>query len=187
LVESLRAGGEIQLEICLPEEGTAKLRTHPCFDALIISPGPGLPEESPGLISTITEGQKKLPILGVCLGMQALLIQAGAKLQQMDLPLHGQSSRLNLLNPEDALYRGLLSPIYVGLYHSWFLPTKDCPSDYIPTAQDGQGKIMSVKHRHFPIWGVQYHPESYLCPQGDKIISNFLREVQNFASIIPYS
>lgn len=187
LVESLRSWGDIQLDICLPEKSMAFLRSQPPFDALIISPGPGLPGESPGLMTTIAEYHKKLPILGVCLGMQALLIQAGAKLQQMLHPHHGHSSTLTLLQADDPLYFDLRPPIHVGLYHSWFVSLEDCPGDYIPTAQDNQGKIMSVKHRSLPIWGVQYHPESYLCPQGDEMISNFLREVQGIASTSPHS
>lgn len=173
LVESIRRFSNIEVEVLTPA-AFKKKETYPPYDGMIISPGPGLPTDSKPLLDILNNYLGKTPILGVCLGLQALLVNEGVSLRQMDKPLHGQSSILEILDAQDVLYRNLTPPVAIGHYHSWYSLPEDCPASYIPTAIDSEGRLMSVRHKSEPVWAIQYHPESYLCPQGDKLIANFL-------------
>jgi len=176
LVESLRQSSELEIIVSTPSSFNKVPNLLP-FDGMIISPGPGLPEDSSALLDIIQNRARDLPVLGVCLGLQALLVVEEVPLRQLSEPLHGERSLLHLLDEDDVLYRDLSRPIEVGHYHSWYALPEDCPPLYIPTAIDPAGRLMSMRHKHDPIWAVQYHPESYLCPQGDKIIANFLNQL----------
>lgn len=176
LVESIRQTSELEIEVSTPSQLRNTMRPFP-FDGMIISPGPGLPEDSDLLLDIISDHAGHFPILGVCLGLQALLVSEEVALRQLSAPLHGQRSTLQILDRTDELYQGLSLPVEVGHYHSWYALPGDCPQVYLPTAIDQEGRLMSIRHRHFPIWAVQYHPESFLCPQGDKIIANFLKQM----------
>jgi anthranilate synthase component 2 len=176
LVESFRRIPNVDFEVLTPS-GFNKKEIHAPYDGMIVSPGPGLPTDSTALLKILNDYLGKIPILGVCLGLQALLVNEGVSLRQMDKPLHGQSSILKILDSKDLLYREFIPPIVIGHYHSWYALPEDCPSCYIPTAIDSAGRLMSMRHKIEPVWAVQFHPESYLCPQGDKLIANFLQSL----------
>ncbi len=176
LVESIRQSSGVEITVSTPSQFNKSPQPF-SFDGMIISPGPGLPEDSRELLDIIQNQVGDIPILGVCLGLQALLVVEGVPLRQLPKPLHGERSMLQVLDEEDVLYRGLSLPIEVGHYHSWYALPEDCPPVYVPTAIDPAGRLMSMRQKHYPIWAVQYHPESYLCPQGDKIIANFLNQL----------
>ena len=143
------------------------------FDYIVLSPGPGLPADA-GLLEPIIQryyASKK--ILGVCLGMQAIAEVFGGKLINLETPFHGVSSEI-FIDIKDKLYRGIPKHFLVGRYHSWAISSKSPPKDFIITSTTSDGTIMSFTHINFPVFGVQFHPESILTEYGKEIIANFL-------------
>jgi anthranilate synthase component 2 len=145
------------------------------FDRVVLSPGPGIPEEAGKLLEAIAFIQrleKPLPTLGVCLGHQAIAQSFGAQLINLDKVYHGLSSAITV-ETESPLYKGLEPQLTVGRYHSWVVSgLENLPLDV--TATDENGTIMSFEHQHLPFTGVQYHPESVLTPKGLELIKNWL-------------
>ena len=147
------------------------------FDGLVLSPGPGLPKDSPIMKELITKHKDK-PILGICLGHQAIADAFGAKLIQCDNILHGVSSEIfNIGN--DELFNGIDKSFIAGRYHSWIVDRELFPEELIITAVDNKNDIMAIKHREFPIRGVQFHPESFMTTEGELIIKNWLKMINN--------
>ncbi len=143
------------------------------FDRLVISPGPGLPEEAGRLMEVIAFAWGRMPILGVCLGHQALSLHSGGRLVQLKEVYHGVARRAVVLEPEP-MYAGLTNDFEAGSYHSWTVDA-DCPGEgWIVNAKDEQGQILSMRQRELPIWGVQYHPESVLSNAGDIVVKSWL-------------
>lgn len=143
------------------------------FDRIILSPGPGIPKEAGKLLDVIKNHENRIPILGVCLGHQAIAEVFGAKLKQLDSVKHGVSSKI-LETDDENLFRNIELPLQVGRYHSWVVDAVDFPADLKITSKDEFGNIMSLKHKNYPISGVQFHPESILTPQGKLILKNWL-------------
>ena len=146
------------------------------FDKIILSPGPGIPEEAGLLLPIIKRYAPTKSILGVCLGHQAIAESFGASLQQLPLPKHGHESPLTIVDPTDILYHGLTYPVQVGRYHSWIVNPHTLPSCLRISALDEEGHIMSFYHTSLPIRGVQYHPESIITRQGRQMINNWINE-----------
>ena len=144
------------------------------FDKIILSPGPGIPEEAGLLLPIIKRYAPTKSILGVCLGHQAIAESIGASLQQPPHPKHGHESPLTIVDPTDILYHGLTYPEQVGRYHSWIVNPHTLPSCLRISALDEEGHIMSFYHTTLPIRGVQYHPESIITRQGRKMINNWV-------------
>jgi anthranilate synthase component 2 len=146
-------------------------------DAIIISPGPDVPSAAGRLMDVIDRCHSAVPMLGVCLGFQALAEYFGGSLVNLPAPLHGHESTLVDVDDEDLLYRSVEQPIVVGHYHSWIVDESTLPACLHPTARDADGHLMSFTHRTLPIYGVQYHPESIITPQGRQIIENFVKGI----------
>ena len=146
-------------------------------EAIILSPGPGKPENAGICIDVVKEFYDKIPILGVCLGHQAICIAFGAKVSYAKRLMHGKSSIISLDN--DSIFEGLESEISVGRYHSLSLKEDTLPESLriISKAMD-DGEVMAVRHNDFNVYGLQFHPESILTPDGLKIIENFLVTVE---------
>lgn len=145
------------------------------YDKIVISPGPGIPEESGLLMALLKRYAGKKPILGVCLGHQAIGENFGAKLQNLPEVYHGVATPISIIK-EDYLFEGLPKEIGVGRYHSWVVDKEGYPEDELEiTAVDGNGMIMAQRHKKYDIRGVQFHPESVLTPEGIKIIGNWVR------------
>ncbi|RYZ00466.1 MAG: aminodeoxychorismate/anthranilate synthase component II [Chitinophagaceae bacterium] len=149
------------------------------FDRIILSPGPGIPEEAGLLLPLIREYADKKPILGVCLGHQAIGQAFGGTLSNLDTVFHGVATPALIVSREpsasgSSLFAGLPDAIEVGRYHSWVVDEKGLPEELEVTARDDQGLIMAMQHRRFDIQGVQFHPESVLTPDGAQIIKNWL-------------
>lgn len=143
------------------------------FDYLIISPGPMTPKDFPVLNQVIDFAKTgRKPLLGVCLGHQAICSHFGAKLSKLSEVIHGQQHEIEV-STDTKLYSGLPEELKVGLYHSWHVEKDSLPESLQITAQSRSGILMSVEHRHLPIFGIQYHPESFLTPQGQEILTNF--------------
>ena len=143
------------------------------FDKIIISPGPGIPSEAGILPELLREYAGKKPILGVCLGHQAIGENFGATLENLDDVYHGVQTMTHVI-ADDYILKGMGNDFPVGRYHSWIVSEKNLPDSLVVTSVDDAGKIMSLRHKDFDIHGVQFHPESLLTPGGNKIISNFL-------------
>jgi anthranilate synthase component 2 len=146
-------------------------------EAIILSPGPGKPENAGICVELVREFYNKIPILGVCLGHQAICAAFGGKVSYAKRLMHGKSSNISL--DYDYLFKGLPSEITVGRYHSLSLVEDSLPDclEIISKAKD-DGEVMAVKHKEFNIYGLQFHPESILTPDGLTIIDNFLDKVK---------
>ena len=143
------------------------------YDKIILSPGPGLPEEAGLLLPLIERYAATKCILGVCLGHQAIGQLFGAKLENIPHVFHGVQTPAQIV-AEDYLFAGLPEEMEVGRYHSWIVSSENFPSELQITALDKEGTIMALRHRTLDLHGVQFHPESILTPQGTAIIRNFL-------------
>ncbi|MBQ1781217.1 MAG: aminodeoxychorismate/anthranilate synthase component II [Methanobrevibacter sp.] len=145
-------------------------------DAIILSPGPGRPENAGICIDIVKEFHEKIPILGVCLGHQAICAAFGGEISHAKRLMHGKSSKISL--EYDFLFVGLPSEITVGRYHSLSLAEQSLPDclEIISKSKD-DGEIMAVKHKQYNIYGLQFHPESILTPDGITIIQNYIDKV----------
>ena len=143
------------------------------YDKIILSPGPGLPEEAGLLLPLIERYAATKCILGVCLGHQAIGQLFGAKLENIPHVFHGVQTPAQII-AEDYLFAGLPEEMEVGRYHSWIVSRESFPSELQITALDKEGTIMALRHRTLDLHGVQFHPESILTPEGTAIIRNFL-------------
>lgn len=144
------------------------------YDKIILSPGPGVPSEAGLLEDVIREYQGRIPILGVCLGHQAIGEVFGGKLKNLTDVFHGVQTKA-LIKGNDYLFNGVDNEIMVGRYHSWVVDKEDFPECLEITAESEEGNIMALKHRSYDIHGIQFHPESVLTPTGKIIIHNFLK------------
>jgi anthranilate synthase component 2/para-aminobenzoate synthetase component 2 len=151
------------------EESRALEPTH-----LVVSPGPGRPEDAGVSLDMIGAYAGEVPILGVCLGHQSIVQQQGGRIVRAERLMHGKTSMVT--HDGKTLYEGLSNPFEVGRYHSLCAEEATLPADLEVTAQTERGEIMGVRHRSLPIEGVQFHPESVLTPQGNKLMANFLRQ-----------
>ena len=149
------------------------------YDKIILSPGPGIPEEAGLLLPLIKMYAPTKSILGVCLGHQAIGQAFGATLTNLSTVYHGVATPIQIKNEEliinNSLFHGLPETIEVGRYHSWVVDVNDFPSDLEITATDENGFIMALKHKTCDVQGVQFHPESILTPDGETIIRNWLK------------
>lgn len=146
------------------------------YGGIILSPGPGIPEEAGDLLRLIDCCKHLHPILGICLGHQAIAQSFGADLYNLPCPLHGHPTVLRRIVPGDVLFAGLPEPLVVGRYHSWIVDAATIPSDLIVSSLDESENIMSFYHSDLPIHGVQFHPESYISNCGKGIMENWLKE-----------
>lgn len=145
------------------------------YDKILLSPGPGIPEEAGLLKEVITTYAGKKPILGVCLGQQAIAEVFGGSLINLKNVFHGVSTTANILVPNEILFKGLGNEIEIGRYHSWVVSNDNFPDVLEVTSIDENKQIMSLRHRAFDIKGVQFHPESVLTPKGKEIIKNWVQ------------
>jgi len=143
------------------------------FDKIILSPGPGVPSESGILLDVIRKYAPTKSILGVCLGEQAIAEAFGGTLINLTEVYHGVSSMVNVLE-EDVLFNGLPTQLEVGRYHSWAVEKSTLPECLTITAVDQEGMIMALAHKTYDVRGVQFHPESVLTPDGEKMLKNWL-------------
>jgi anthranilate synthase component 2 len=145
------------------------------YDKIILSPGPGIPSEAGLLLPLIKQYAASKPILGVCLGHQAIGEAFGANLENLSTVYHGVATPINIDNTH-YLFAGLESCIEVGRYHSWVISNNNLPAVLKVTATDENGLIMAIEHTSYNVCGVQFHPESVLTPKGEAIIKNWLLE-----------
>ena len=143
-------------------------------EAIILSPGPGRPEDAGICIPVIKEFAGKIPILGVCLGHQAIAEAFGATVGHAGQLMHGKTSQLKDVKTDSVLFQNLTLPIQVARYHSLAVKEETLPEELIVTARSEDNEIMAMEHREYPIFGLQFHPESVMTPQGLQMIENFI-------------
>lgn len=143
------------------------------YDKIILSPGPGIPSEAGLLLPLIKQYASLKPILGVCLGHQAIGEAFGGTLINLEDVYHGISTKVEII-ADDYIFSDIDSEIEVGRYHSWIVDSKGLPDCFTVTAVDKSGQIMAMKHNIYDVHGVQFHPESVLTPEGEIIVKNFL-------------
>jgi len=144
------------------------------YDKILLSPGPGIPDEAGLLKDVIKTYAGKKPIFGVCLGQQAIGEVFGGTLTNLEKVFHGVATQAAILNKNEPLFKDLGNEIEIGRYHSWVVSLENFPSVLEITATDENGQIMALRHREFDICGVQFHPESVLTPKGKQIIKNWI-------------
>ena len=175
---------ELGAEVTVLRNDQFELPDLEVYDKIILSPGPGIPKEAGLLLDVIKTYAGKKPILGVCLGHQAIGEAFGGKLENLSEVFHGVATEGTQLG-NDPIFAGLPSRITMGRYHSWVVSREDFPDCLEVTAESderqrvgeqslGMGQIMALRHKTLNIHGIQFHPESVLTPQGRLIIKNFI-------------
>ena len=140
---------------------------------LVLSPGPGRPEDAGVTMSAIRELSATIPTLGVCLGHQAIAATFGGNVVRAEAPRHGKTSPVE--HEGRGLFEGVTSPFAAGRYHSLIVERSSLPEDLQVTAWTGDGVVMGLAHKRRPLVGVQFHPESVLTPEGERLLANFVR------------
>jgi anthranilate synthase component 2 len=154
------------------------------YDKIILSPGPGIPEEAGLLLPLVKEYAASKSILGVCLGHQAIGEAFGGKLVNLDTVFHGVATKIKVGSRDpmaigsgarNRLFENLPAELEVGRYHSWVISKENFPDELEITAEDENGMIMALQHKKYDVQGVQFHPESVLTPMGEQILGNWLK------------
>jgi len=144
------------------------------YDKIVLSPGPGVPDEAGILKPLIARYGASKSIFGVCLGCQAIAEVYGGKLLNLNKVYHGVATPVSIVDNNDRSFRHLVDTIEAGRYHSWVIDPSSVPTELNVSAVDNEGHIMAVYHQTHDVRGVQFHPESVLTPSGKQIIANFL-------------
>jgi len=141
-------------------------------DAIFLSPGPRSPKDAGVTVDSIKRFHRTIPIMGICLGHQAIGYAFGAEVVRAERIMHGKTSPI--LNDGQTIYQGLPNPLTACRYHSLILQRDSLPDCLMVTAETAEGEVMGIRHREYPVEGVQFHPESILTTNGKRIIKNFL-------------
>lgn len=149
------------------------------YSGIVLSPGPGIPNEAADMPKLIDICENTHSILGICLGHQAIAEHFGAKLHNLPHPLHGKQGKLKVVKPEDILLRGLSCCETIGQYHSWVVAWEELPECIEVTATDKENNIMSFSHKSKPLYGLQFHPESFMTSCGKTIVQNWLLSLRS--------
>ena len=164
---------ELGAEVTVLRNDQFQLEELEQFNKIILSPGPGIPSEAGLLLDVIRTYAGRKPILGVCLGHQAIGEAFGGKLENLSDVFHGVATPCHII-ADDPIFSGIDRDITIGRYHSWVVSRQGLPDFLEVTAQSDEGQIMALRHRELNIRGIQFHPESVLTPDGKKMIQNFL-------------
>lgn len=173
LVQLLRESG-VAHQLHIVHNDLALNDLPPNIDKVLIGPGPGIPEESGNLMAMIATLAPTKPILGICLGHQALALHFGAKMGQLAQCFHGADHILTQTNFAAQLFQNIPENFIAGRYHSWVVEADSLPKMLLPTAFDEHGNLMAFRHKYLPIDALQFHPESYITEFGQRMISNWL-------------
>lgn len=165
---------ELDCDVTVKRNDQFHLDEIEAYDKILLSPGPGIPDEAGLLKKVVTAYAKSKPILGVCLGLQAIGEVFGGNLLNLSEVFHGVATQAEILVTNEPLFQGLGNQIEIGRYHSWVVSKENFPDCLEITSIDENGQIMSLRHRELDVRGVQFHPESVLTPKGKQIIKNWV-------------
>ena len=163
---------DLDCEVMVKRNDQLTLEEVDAFDKIVLSPGPGIPDEAGLLKEIIAKYAPTKSIFGVCLGQQAIAEVFGGSLINLEKVYHGIATKINITK-DDELFKGLPKEIEVGRYHSWVV-NPELPEVLEATSFDENGQVMSLRHRTYDVCAVQFHPESVLTPEGKKILENWL-------------
>lgn len=176
---------ELGADVTVLRNDKFELKDLKQYDKIILSPGPGIPSEAGLLLDVIREYAGQKPILGVCLGHQAIGEVFGGTLRNIsidengqtdpDKVFHGVATQCNII-ADDYVFDGLDNCITIGRYHSWVVNTKNFPECLEITAESSEGQVMALRHRKYDIRGIQFHPESVLTPDGKQMLKNWIHK-----------
>ncbi|WP_302495067.1 aminodeoxychorismate/anthranilate synthase component II [uncultured Prevotella sp.] len=165
---------ELGAELDVVRNDKFELKDLEQYDKIVLSPGPGIPSEAGLLLDVIRTYAGRKPILGVCLGHQAIGEVFGASLENLKEVYHGVQTEGTQMG-NDYIFDGLPERVMMGRYHSWVVAKDSVPECLEVTAMSDDGEIMAMRHRQYDIHGIQFHPESVLTPEGKTIVGNFLK------------
>jgi len=165
---------ELDQEYVVWRNDKFKLEDIDAFDKILLSPGPGIPEEAGLLLDVIRTYAPHKSILGICLGQQALAEVFGGTLFNMEKPLHGVATNITVVDESEKFFRDFPKDSKIGRYHSWAVNKDTLPASLKVTAIDENGIIMALTHTEYDVRGMQFHPESVLTTNGKKLIENWL-------------
>jgi len=166
---------ELDCQVTVVRNNEVDLDSIEKYDKILLSPGPGIPDEAGLLKEIIIRYAPTKSILGVCLGQQAIGEVFGGKLINLDSVFHGVSTKINVSVDDESLFKNIEKELMVGRYHSWVVDP-NLPFILEATSFDENGQIMSLRHREYDVKGVQFHPESVLTPMGKQIMKNWILE-----------
>ena len=169
-----RLRNDLGAEVDVVRNDKFELKDLEQYDKIVLSPGPGIPSEAGLLLDVIRTYAGRKPILGVCLGHQAIGEVFGASLENLKEVYHGVQTEGTQLG-NDYIFEGLPERVMMGRYHSWVVAKDSVPECLEVTAMSDDGEIMAMRHRQYDIHGIQFHPESVLTPEGKTIVGNFLK------------
>ena len=166
--------GQLGLEVAVRRNDEVTLEQIAALapEAIFLSPGPCSPREAGICVDVVRQFHKEIPIMGICLGHQAIGFAFGAAVVRAERIMHGKTSPI--INDGQTIFRGLPSPFLAGRYHSLILERKSLPPYLVVSAETQEGEVMAIRHSRYPVEGVQFHPESILTPKGKRILRNFL-------------
>ena len=165
---------ELGAEVTVVRNDKFELKDLEQYDKIVLSPGPGIPSEAGLLLDVIRTYAGRKPILGVCLGHQAIGEVFGASLENLKEVYHGVQTEGTQMG-NDYIFEGLPERVMMGRYHSWVVAKDSVPECLEVTAMSDDGEIMAMRYRQYDIHGIQFHPESVLTPEGKTIVGNFLK------------
>ncbi len=166
---------ELDCQVTVVRNNEVDLDSIEKYDKILLSPGPGIPDEAGLLKEIIIRYAPTKSILGVCLGQQAIGEVFGGKLINLDSVFHGVSTKINVSVENESLFKHIDNELMVGRYHSWVVDP-NLPGVLEATSFDENGQVMSLRHREYDVKGVQFHPESVLTPMGKQIMKNWIVE-----------
>lgn len=164
---------DLNCEVTVKRNDKLALEDVEAFHKIVLSPGPGIPDEAGLLKAIIKQYAPTKSILGVCLGQQAIGEVFGGKLINLDTVFHGVATKVEISVKDEALFKNMDKIIDVGRYHSWVVDA-NLPEELEATSFDKNGQVMSLRHKFYDVKGVQYHPESVLTPNGKQILENWI-------------
>ena len=164
---------DLDCKVTVARNDQIELEAVEAFNKIVLSPGPGIPDEAGLLKSIIKKYAKTKSILGICLGMQAIGEVFGAKLKNLSTVYHGIQTKVKVNSKKELLFKDLGPDIQVGRYHSWVIED-DLPDCFEITSLDENGQIIAIRHKELDVKGVQFHPESVLTPDGKKMLKNWI-------------
>jgi len=165
---------DLGCEVIVKRNDQLQLEDVEPFDKVLLSPGPGIPDEAGLLKEIIKTYANTKSIFGVCLGQQAIGEVFGGRIINLDDVYHGVATPVKRSVTDEILFQGITSTFEVGRYHSWVVDDKNLPSCLEVTSYDENGQVMSLRHRELDVRGVQFHPESVLTPEGKKMLENWV-------------
>lgn len=148
------------------------------YDGIIFSPGPDIPRPGNAMEQILSRYGNKIPILGICLGLQAITLFYGGKILNLNEVVHGRTRMVRQTNVKSDLFDGLPEEFPAGLYHSWIADKEYMPPELLITALSEEGRVMAIKHKSFMIEAFQFHPESIMTTHGSEMINNWLNSIK---------